>query len=183
MRNQSGLSVLILIVVLVLLVGLGAGGYLMYQKKLQENQPPAKIFDNVNLSEETVAFTYRAIPGLYKRLFRLNRVITLIDIELERLSELETGYPSQKQIIDRESAMWVQTKQQFTEAVADAEKQVETFYVAYTVNNTKGRELIKENASALTDRIDSVIKTASPVTGRLKTAKKKTFKDKLKELF
>ncbi|MBW2370248.1 MAG: hypothetical protein JRH15_20450 [Deltaproteobacteria bacterium] len=107
----------------------------------------------------------------------------LIDQELERLSELETGYPSQKKIIDRERSMWVQTKKQLTGSVSSAEKQLETFFVAYTVNKTKGKELINENVAALTGRIDSVLETSSEVTRRLKRVQKKTIKDKLKELF
>lgn len=181
-KHQNGLSAIVLILVLVLLFGLGAGGFIAYQHLQNKNRLPATSFEHIGLKEDVVIFTFKVIPTLYNRFLGLNTEISLIDKELDRLSALETDFPSQKRVVKTERAMWAQLRKNLSVEASTAEKKTDSFYVTYMVNKQKGKEFINDNLELLLERIDATLEEARKETRRLKNIQKKTFMDKIKSL-
>jgi flagellar basal body-associated protein FliL len=181
-KNQDGLSAIVIILVLIILLGLAGGGFIAFQKAQKKNQPPMTSFEHIALKEDVVTFAFAVVPALYNRLVWVNTEITLIDKELDRLSTLENDFPSQKKVVKAERAMWVQLRINLSGEASSAEKKADSFYVAYMVNKQKGKEVINENLEELIERIDEILEAARKETVRLKIIHKKTLMDKIKGL-
>ena len=173
MKNQNGVSAIVLILVLILLLGLAGGGFIAYQRLQNKNQPPVTAFEHMNLKEDVVLFVYNVIPALYNRLFWLNTEITLIDRELDRLGALENDFPAQKKVVKTERSLWRQLRKNLAMETSSAEKKADSFYVTYMVNKEKGKALINENLDLMLERIDTLLETTRKETDRLKVIKKK----------
>lgn len=183
MVNQKGISALAAILIVVILLALGGSGFFIYKQKQSRNLPPSTSFEYVSLNEDIVTFLFNYIPRLYNRIAKLNNELTLIAGELERIDELENQYPSGKRIIADEKALWMSLQKDLNHTLLSARNEAERFYIAYMVNNQKGKELIDENLDALVADIDETLETSTGETRRLKTVSNQTFVERLKGLF
>ncbi len=185
MMNQRGISAISIILILLILAALAFGGVYIYRQKLtqEQNLPQVTSFEYVDLNEDVVVFLFRSVPLLYNRIARLNNELTLIDAELERIKTLENEYPSQKRIVESERVLWLKIRKDLTLSVQSAQSAAKSYYVSYSVNSEKGRELIRENVGPLIDDIDKVLKESNEETRRLKTSSKQTFMERLKGIF
>lgn len=183
MTDQKGVSAIAVILVVLLLMGLGGGGFFVYKKKQQGNFPKATAFDHVDLNEEVVVFLFQHVPLLYNRVLQLNNELTLISAELERIDELEQQYPSEKRTINSERSLWTGLRKNLDLSAQILKRDADSYYVAYMVNNDKGKTLINENVDALLSDIDEVLSESATETARLKTVTKQTPMDRLKALF
>lgn len=183
MLNPKGVSATALILVLLLLLVLAGVSFFVYKQKQEQSLPQTTTFDNVDLNEEVVIFLFQRIPSLYRRVAQLNNELALIAAELERIDELEAAYPSGKRIIGTERTLWIKLQKDLNVMVQSTRSSVESYYVAYMVNNEKGKELISEDVTDLIADIDKVLVASNEETRRLKTVSSQTFMEKLKGLF
>jgi hypothetical protein len=183
MIDQKGVSAIAVVLVLLLLLILAGGGFYAYNQKQSENFPPTTTFDNVDLNEDVVVFLFQTVPRLYTRVVLLNNDLTLIAAELERIDELQDEYPSGKRYIETERMAWIKLQKNLTLSVQSAQSAAESYYVAYMVNNEKGRELISDNVGDLVSDIDDALKESGQETRRLKTVSNQTLMERLKGLF
>lgn len=183
MSNQRGGSAILVILVLVLLLALGGGGYFYLQQKQQQALPPLTSFDHIDLNEEVVVFLFQKIPRLYSRIVQLNVELAAIAAELERIAVLEDEYPTGKRYVQAERSMWLKLQKSLETSVMTLEKRIESFYVAYMVNQEKGKTLIIESLEDLLSKTDSVLTESQNETRRLKVQTSTSLIDRLKGLF
>lgn len=185
MSNQRGISAIAVILVLLLLLILAGGGFFYYRQKMiaKENTPPSTSFENVDLNEEVVVFLFREVPSLYSRVARIDNDLVLIAEELDRIQALEEEYPSEKRTIASERMVWLQLQKELLLAAQTARTASESYYVAHSVNEEKGRVLVEENIEELLSRIDEILETAGQETVRLQKITEETLLDRLKGLF
>lgn len=183
MTNQRGGSAIAVIVIILLLLALGAGVFFFYKQKQGGNLPQSTSFDYVDLNEDVVLFLFQSVPLLYNRIVQLNNELTLIADELERIDELENQYPSEKRIIEEERKLWLQLQKNLELSVQSLKSATESYYVAYSVNPKKGKEMIRENMGDLVSDIDDVLKESKTETRRLKSTSGQNLMDRLKDLF
>jgi hypothetical protein len=183
MTHQRGSSAIAVILILFLLLALGAGAYFFYKQKQKENFPQSTTFDYVDLNEDVVVFLFQSVSLLYNRTVQLNSELTLIAAELKRIDELENQYPSEKRTIEEERKLWLQLQKKLELSVQSLKAAAESYYVAYSVNPSKGRDLIRENVRDLVSDIDDVLKESNTETRRLKSTSSRSPLDRLKDLF
>jgi hypothetical protein len=183
MTNQRGVSAIAVILVVLLLLALCGAAFFVYKQKQQKNVPQFTTFDHVDLNEEVVVFLFQRVPRLYNRALQLNRELSLIADELERIAELEGQYPAEKQIISSERSLWTRLQKSLNLSVKSLKNASESYYVAYMVNSRKGKELIADEIDGLLSDIDEVLSESAEETRRLKTVTKQTALDRLKNLF
>jgi len=135
----------------------------------------------VRLKPEILSFTFKTTPDICSGLVKLNNEVLLIDKELERLKEIESEFPDQKKIITTEKQHWKKVQKELLTAISKIEKTVETFYVTHLVNPGKGKALVDKERKPLSQIAENTLTATAPHIKRLKTAKKKTFLDRLKE--
>ena len=167
-KKQGGSLLKKAIIILVVLVVLGGGGYIGYEHFFKNKIPPVQSLTKVRLKPELIIFAYEKMPGLYPRLAELNDEIALIDREMERLNELSTLFPAQHKIIGQENKLWSTTLKELTQTLTAIEKEIETVYVTYLVNEEKGRQLIVSQEKPLVEAAQSALNTSSAHTQRLK---------------
>lgn len=183
MHNQKGLSAIALLLVLILLLALAGVGFFYYKQKQAKSTPPSTTFEHFNLSEDVVLFLFQRIPRLYVKTFQLNTELTLIESELDRITELENEYPSGKRIVESERALWIKLQKNLLNTVQSSEKTIESYYVAYMVNPEKGKQSINDSLEDLMSQMETVLNQSRTETKRLKVVTTKTAMEKLKDLF
>lgn len=183
-HHARGSALVIVIVLLLLLTGLGGAGIFLYKTKLQAGRGPSKAdLPHVDLSEDIIRFSFRILPALYGKMRQLNQEINLIHVELSRLETLSSDYPHQKNIIHTEKIVWEKTLKSLFTVLQTFEKKIETIYVAYAVNEEKGKKLIDETTSDLLSAADEAIAVSKAETVRIRIETPKTFTEKLKAKF
>jgi hypothetical protein len=135
----------------------------------------------VGLKAEILSFAFQTTPDICSGLVKLNNEALLIDKELERLKGIESEFPDQKKIITTERLNWNKIQKAQLTAISKIEKTVETFYVTHLVNPGKGKALIDNERKPLFQIAEKALTVTAPEIKRLKTAKKKTFVDRIKE--
>lgn len=183
MINQKGGSAIAVTLILFLLLALGAGVFILYKQKHDQNTPRATTFDYIDLNEEVVMFLFQSVPLLYNRTVQLNNELTLISDELKRIDNLENRYPSKKQIIAEERKLWLALQKKLNLSAQTLKNTADSYYVAYSVNPKKGKELIRENMKDLVSDIDDILRESNSETRRLRSSSSRTVMDRLKDLF
>lgn len=182
--HARGSARVIVIVLLLLLAGLGGAGAFLYKTKLLAGRGPSKAdLPHVNLSEDVIRFSFNILPALYNKMRELNQEINLIHLELSRLESLSSDYPQQKNIINTEKTVWEKTLKSLFTVLQSFEKKIEAIYVAYAVNEEKGKTLIEETTPDLLSAADEVIAVSKAETVRIRIETPKTFTEKLKAKF
>ncbi|MDX9786068.1 MAG: hypothetical protein RBT11_04815 [Desulfobacterales bacterium] len=180
-HHEHGNAVVLVIGFLLLLIGLGGGGFFVYQTKLQKQQGPTKAaLPHVNLTQDVIRFSFNTLPALYNNMLEIEREIALIHTELARLETLSSEYPQQKSIVHAEKVLWEKTLKDLFSVLQQIEKTIEPIYVAYSVNREKGEELMAANTPDLLSAAEEVIAAAKTETARIQIEAPKTFMQKLK---
>ncbi len=182
-HKTTGASAIVLILILVLLLCSAGGGFIAWKRIQKKNLPPIATFEHIALKEDVVTFTFKIIPPLYHRLVWLNMELTLIDQELTRLDNLESDFPDQNKVVKAERTLWKRLNKDILATTELVEKQTDSFYVSYMVNHQKGKALIEDKLEALTQQVDNTLEVVRSETGRLKINRKKSFKDKIRDIF
>lgn len=183
-NDQQGQSLVKILIILVLLAGLGGGGFFAYTQFLKKKPGPSTgALPHVNMNAAVIGFTFRQMPALYGKLVQLNRQISLIDTELARLDTIESDYPQQKKIIKPERTIWDKTRKNLLTTLVKIEKTIETIYVAYMVNEEKGKSMLDNSVAALESSAAEMITAAEAHTSRIPIPPPKSFLDKLKDKF
>jgi hypothetical protein len=142
------------------MTGCGKGGGSV---RLKETLP------NLKSNQDIIDFTFQKINDLYIKIVEINDKVTLIDIEIERLTQIEKKYPKQQKIVKQEKTNWKKIKKQLLSALEKVEKEVETIYVSSLVNEEKGKAIIKQQTKALVGAADGILKETKAGTARLKS--------------
>lgn len=183
-RHERGNALVLLVVMLLLMIGLGGGGFWIYQQKLQKAQGPAKEdLPDVHLTLEVIRFSFTTLPELYKKMAEIQRELNLIHMETARLDALFSEYPQQKKMIHDEKAVWEKTLKNLLAVLRRFETQIETIFVAYAINPEKGRELIDNSTPDLLTAATEAIAASRIETARIRIEPPKTFMEKLKAKF
>ncbi len=182
MQSQRGVSAVVLLIVLIVLLVAAGAGFFVLKSRQTRDLPPQVAFTHINLNEQVVTFVFDKIPALYPRLLRLNREMTLVKGELERIAALENDFPDQKRFIRPEQVLWTSIEKRLAQAAATAEKRVEAFFVAYALNAEKGHALIQEEMESLAAALDEAIEISRAETSRIRVSTPKTPVDRLKDL-
>jgi hypothetical protein len=179
--NHRGMSLVAILIVVFLVVGLGAGGFFFFKMKVKKGQLPTKAaMPFANMDEKLIGFTFTILPTSYQKLVDINKEIGLIDAELSRLNDLEAQYPQQKSIISKERAIWDRTQKSLLNVMQIFEKNIEMFYVAYSVNPEKGKEMIETKRAELETAADQVLQASRTETARIHVDQPLTFMEKWK---
>ena len=161
--------------ILIAIAGVAAAG----PSRSKEKAP--QELAKVGLKSEILSFVFQTTPDIYSGLVKLNNQALLIDKELERLEEIESEFPGQKRVITTEKLNWNKIQKALLAAISKIEKTVETLYVTHLVNPDKGKALIDIEKKPLSQIVDEALTATAPHIKRLKTTKKKTFLDRIKE--
>jgi flagellar basal body-associated protein FliL len=179
--NHRGMSLVVILIIVVFVIGLGAGGFFFFKMKAKKEQLPTKAaVPFANMDEKLIGFTFSILPTSYQKIVDINKEIGLIDTELSRLNDLEAQYPQQKNIISKERAIWDRTKKSLLNVMQIFEKNIETFYVAYSVNPEKGKELIETKKTELETTADQILQASRTETARIHVEPPLTFMEKWK---
>jgi len=180
--NNKGISVLKLILVILILLVLAGGAFWGYQKAMNLSLKRVPL-SNVSLKDEIVGFTFDMLPGLYQRLVSLDREISLIDQEINRLEKMGAEFPRQKNIITTEKSTWSGIRKDLIRFDSDFEKQLETLYVAYMVNRDRGASQMEQEKRQMIESADKALASSGKLTRRLEAEKDKNLLEQLKDKF
>ncbi|MDD2391024.1 MAG: hypothetical protein PHP23_15025 [Desulfobacterales bacterium] len=180
--NNKGISVLKLILVILILLALAGGAFWGYQKAMNPSLKRVPL-SNVSLKDEIVGFTFDMLPGLYQRLVSLDREISLIDQEINRLEKMGAEFPRQKNIITTEKSTWSGIRKDLIRFDSDFEKQLETLYVAYMVNRDRGASQMEQEKRQMIESADKALASSGKLTRRLEAEKDKNLLEQLKDKF
>ena len=169
---------MILTVFVVLTISCGVAFYAV--KLLHKDGKPKGPLVNTSLKQEMIDFTFKMMPELYNGLAAFDFELVLIDKEIERLGQMTEQYPRQTKIIIAEKNTWINTRKNIYLSLSNLEKNIETIYVTYSVDEKGGLELMKEKEDELKRSIEETLNSSQEYTNRLKP-KEKTFLEKMKE--
>lgn len=159
---------------IICLLGGGAGSawFVLFAKK------PGKI-EKSSLPKEIIVFAYDFLPEIHSGMVSLNAEILLTEKEINRIEGIEKDFPDQKKITDSEKKIWTGNLSQLTKFLVKLEKEIQTFYVSYRVNQETGKALIENRKDELKQSIDGVLAPSKELTDKLRALDEaKSFLDK-----
>lgn len=183
-KNEQGKSIVSILILILLLGGLGAGGFFGFKFYKEKTQGPSKeSLPHNKMNEALIRFTFDHLPSLYAKLDSINKEINLINSEIARLDALESSYPQQKSLIKAERVIWDKTQKSLLTVLQTFEKNIETLYVTFKLNEEKGKELISSKLPELESAAEEVLKTSRVETSRIKAQPPQSILEKLKAKF
>ncbi|MFZ5570679.1 MAG: hypothetical protein ACOZF0_09760 [Thermodesulfobacteriota bacterium] len=173
---------IILSVLILLAAGAVTAGYIVLPY-LRDRDKPREDLTHLRLKPEIVLFTFRIWPDAYSRLVHLDTEISLIDQEMERLTAMEKEFPQQKRIILDEKSLWDRTGKSLATVLEHLEKEVETIYVTYSLNEARGLQALKDSQESALKPADDALAESAQLTARLKTKSETKLLDRVQSLF
>ncbi len=176
-----------IVTITILIVVLGAisfSGYLYLKNYNSSDKFSKRDYSHVILPENVLRFSFTQFPEVYKGLNIIEDEIILIDIEIERISEIEKAFPDQSKITKKEKKIYDKVRKKLKSSLQKMEKLIESFYVAYKVNEETGSKLIEAKKKDLVKLINSSIESSDKLTKKIKDKNAdRGFFDKIKDMF
>ncbi len=173
--------VAILFIFLLSITAIGAG-YVGVKLWWAQNQPISQL-GTVKVSAEVLHWSFRKLPELYSKTIALDNMITLLDIELQRLKKLGRDYPDQQQIVAEESASLKTKRDELTTILNEAAKAIESIYVTYKIDARKGQSKIgSKETYDMGKKLTSTLKSHARLISRIKSQNPEKWTDKIKKI-
>lgn len=122
------------------------------------------------------------MPQVHAGVRAISDEIVLTENEIIRLEEIEKNFPDQGKITKAEKKVWDKNFSSLTKFLEKHEKEIQTLYVSYRVNQETGQILIDEKKEALSTASGNIVESSKILTDKIRALEEaKSLLDKAKE--
>ncbi len=158
LRNTRGGAASVVIVMILILAAAAGGGYWVYTKFLKAEPPRAKL-SSLKVKAELVQFSHEHVSrALHTNMITVDDVVVMLDKELKRLKGIGKQFPEQRAIVDPRVKALTTTRTHLATALKDVTGVIETIYVTWLVDRSRGVKEIRSQKGTLTKTLADVIR-------------------------
>ena len=168
LNNATGRAVGIVIALVLLFALAGGGGYLAYDK-FYRKAPLQTQLASMKMKAELIRFTHDHIStALYRNVVLMDDIVAMMDRELDRLKRIGKKFPNQRNIIASQTKELNAARDRLAKGLADTAAKIESMYVIWLVDRSKGTGQIRSQKGTLTRQLADAIRGETVLISRIR---------------
>lgn len=128
---------------------------------------PYKTIAPIKINKEIEVFLKKMSPDLWEEINSIRKEFTETQKKLKHLHDLKARFPQQAQLIDESIAKLMKIQTNLSNVLLSTEEKMKSAYVAYKIDEIKGRTKFAEVEDELSNSITNVLNYAQAIKSTL----------------